>query len=104
EMEGHGFPSKVYTIMACAKPLLVCSGENTPIYRFLHPLGCSYLISENNLIEKVKQIKTVLKSVEKGALKQKGESGLNEILAKYSNHSVTRQYVELGNKLIQKDE
>ena len=24
--EGHGFPSKVYTIMACAKPIMVCSG------------------------------------------------------------------------------
>ena len=27
EQEGMGFPSKVYTIMACGRPLLVCSGE-----------------------------------------------------------------------------
>lgn len=100
EMEGHGFPSKVYTIMACAKPLLVCSGMNSPIYKFLKPLGCAYLISENNLDEKVTQIKDVLRSIEIEHLKQMGEVGLSEILAKYSNHSVTKQYVELGNKLI----
>ena len=99
-MEGHGFPSKVYTIMACAKPLLVCSGMNSPIYKFLKPLECAYLISENNLDEKVIQIKDVLRSIEIEHLKQMGEVGLSEILAKYSNHSVTRQYVELGNKLI----
>ena len=28
EMEMQGFPSKVYTIMACGRPLLVCSGKN----------------------------------------------------------------------------
>ena len=100
EMEGHGFPSKVYTIMACAKPLLVCSGMNSPIYKFLKPLGCAYLISENNLDEKVTQIKDVLRSIEIEHLKQTGEVGLSEILAKYSNHSVTTQYVELSDKLI----
>jgi glycosyltransferase involved in cell wall biosynthesis len=49
EMEQEGFPSKVYTIMACAKPLLVVSGKDTPIYNFLNPLSCSYLITESNV-------------------------------------------------------
>ena len=35
EMEQEGFPSKVYTIMACAKPLIVVTGVNTPLFKFL---------------------------------------------------------------------
>ena len=100
DMEGHGFPSKVYTIMACAKSLIVCSGENTPIYRFLDKLDCSYLISEKNMEEKVQKIVTVLKTITKEDLGLKGKSGLQEIIARYSNHAVTRQYVDLANKLV----
>jgi colanic acid biosynthesis glycosyl transferase WcaI len=100
EMEGHGFPSKVYTIMACSKPLLVCSGKNTPVYKFLEPLGCAYLISENHVSDKVEQIKKVLRSLKESDLKSKGKIGLGEIAAKYSNHSVTSQYVELIGNLI----
>ncbi|ULT28246.1 glycosyltransferase family 4 protein [Sphingobacterium sp. E70] len=48
EMEGHGFPSKVYTIMACAKPLIVCSGEGTPIVNFLKDYNCAKIITEGN--------------------------------------------------------
>ena len=39
ESEGMGFPSKVYTIMACGRPLLVCSGENTPILCYVEHSG-----------------------------------------------------------------
>ena len=100
EMEGHGFPSKVYTIMACAKPLIVCSGENTPIYRFLDKLACSYLIAEKNLECKVDKIVALLKSITKENLGLKGQSGFQEIVGRYSNHAVTQQYVDLANKLV----
>lgn len=52
EMEGHGFPSKVYTIMACGKPMLICSGDNTPIVNFLKDLNCAEIISTADLSEK----------------------------------------------------
>jgi spore maturation protein CgeB len=47
EMEQGGFPSKVYTIMACEKPLIVITGEDTPLFNFLENLNCSILISKN---------------------------------------------------------
>lgn len=34
EMEQEGFPSKVYTIMACAKPMIILTGENTLFLTF----------------------------------------------------------------------
>ncbi|WP_448105379.1 glycosyltransferase family 4 protein [Pedobacter panaciterrae] len=100
EMEGHGFPSKVYTIMACAKPLLVCSGESTPIYRLLKDLQCAYLISERDIEKKVTAIINVLDSIDKVELKKMGELGLDEVTLRYSNDVVTSQYVELINKII----
>jgi hypothetical protein len=100
EMEGHGFPSKVYTIMACAKPILVCSGENTPIYKFLHHLGCAYLISEKDNTRKLKSVVELLKSLNRESLKLKGKLGLEEILTKYTNHAVTQKYVELADSLL----
>ena len=100
EMEDHGFPSKVYTIMACAKPLIVCSGEKTPIFRFLDELGCAYLISETDTLLKEKKIVGILRSVNKEDLKLKGKSGLDVITRNYSNQAVTQQYVDLANKLL----
>ena len=43
DMDMQGFPSKVYTIMACAKPLLVSSGKATPIIGFLQKCDCAQL-------------------------------------------------------------
>ena len=40
-MENEGFPSKVYSIMASGRPLVVVSSEQTPIINFLkgNPYG-----------------------------------------------------------------
>lgn len=100
EMEGNGFPSKVYTIMACAKPLLVCSGKDTPIYRFLNDKNCAYLIPERELLSKVERIVSLLRNTNKNTLKEMGASGLNEINTNYSKHEVTIQYVSLVESLL----
>lgn len=100
EMEGHGFPSKVYTIMACAKPLIVCSGKNTPIYRFLKNVDCAYLISETDKNRKVTQIVDILKNITEEQLKVKGDAGIYEIERFYSKPIVTTKYVELADELI----
>lgn len=55
DMEMQGFPSKVYTIMACGRPLLVCSGNDTPIVKFLQEHNCAKLITEKNMDDKVEK-------------------------------------------------
>ena len=50
-MDQDGFPSKVYSIMATSKPLIVVTKENSPIYNFLNKLDCSILICKNKNIE-----------------------------------------------------
>ena len=95
EMDGDGFPSKVYTIMACERPLLVLSGENTPIVNFLKDKGCAKLITE-----KVNGMVEWLRTVTKEDLSQLGNKGLAEIQAKYTKEKVTDMYVDLVDSII----
>lgn len=98
--DGDGFPSKVYTIMACERPLLISSSENTPIINFLNGKGCAKLITENDLDKKVDEMVAWLKTVTKGDLKQMGRNGLAEIQAKYTKEIVAGMYADLVKKLI----
>lgn len=98
--DGDGFPSKVYTIMACERPLLVLSGENTPIINFLEGKGCAKLITESDLDKKVEEMVAWLKAVTKEELKQMGKYGLAEIQAKYTKEIVAGMYADLVKELI----
>ena len=100
EMEGMGFPSKVYTIMACGRPMVVCSGKNTPIVNFLDPVGCAKLVTTYNLEEKTDEMATWLRSVTREQLRKMGAKGENVIKAQYTKEIVTAQYVELCESLL----
>ena len=99
EMDGDGFPSKVYTIMACERPLLVLSGENTPIVNFLKDKGCAKLITEQDFDKKVDEMVSWLKSVSKEDLAVMGKKGLAEITENYTKEKVTDLYVDLVDSL-----
>ena len=100
EMEGHGFPSKVYTIMACAKSLIVCSGEGTPIINFLSKHKCAKLITNQDSNIKTEIIVDYLKSVTKAELEEMGNVGYEAVKTLYSKEVVANQYVSLTNALI----
>ena len=98
--DGDGFPSKVYTIMACERPMLILSGENTPIVNFLEGKGCAKLITEKDFDKKVELMVEWLRSVTKEELVQMGKNGLAEIQAKYTKEKVTDMYCDLVKDLI----
>ena len=100
QADGDGFPSKVYTIIACERPLLVLSSENTPIINFLKDKGCAKLITEQDFDKKVDEMVTWLRGVTKEDLKQMGKNGLAEIQAKYTKEKVTDLYVDLVDSLV----
>lgn len=100
EMDMQGFPSKVYTVMACGRPLLVCSGEGTPIVNFLSGIGCAKLITDRALSAKVPQMAGWLSSVTREELRAMGEKGLEEIRNHYTKEIVTGQYIELIDSLL----
>lgn len=97
--DGNGFPSKVYTIMACERPMLILSGENTPIVNFLKGKGCAKLITNKNFDEKVEEMVDWLAHTDREMLREMGRKGLAEIQAKYTKEIVTRMYGELVGSL-----
>lgn len=99
KVAAQGFPSKVYTIMACAKPLLVCSPLDTPICRFLEPCHCAKLIKEVNPQEKATQISVWLQSVDRAQLQQMGQEGVSAIRENFSKEVITQKYIDLVNSL-----
>ena len=100
EMDGDGFPSKVYTIMACERPMLILSGKNTPIVKFLEGKGCAKIITEQAFDKKVDEVVDWLKSVTKARLKEMGKKGLSEIQSNYTKEIVTGKYADLVKSLI----
>lgn len=100
EMDMQGFPSKVYTIMACARPLLVCSGADSPIVKFLRGHDCAKLITDKDFDKKIDEMYNWLMLISKDKLMQLGNNGLNVIESFYSKEVVTKQYVELVNSLV----
>lgn len=100
ESEGMGFPSKVYTIMSCARPLLVCSGENTPIVNFLKPIGCAKLVTDHDLERKTDEMADWLSGMTREKLREMGRMGKEVIMKSYTKEKVTAQYVELVDSLL----
>ena len=100
EMEMMGFPSKVYTIMACERPLLICSGDKTPIVNFTKEYNCAKLITEKDFDKKVDEMAQWLASVSREELRQMGRNGYDVIQRYYTKEKVTKQYVDLVNKII----
>ena len=97
EMEQEGFPSKVYTIMACSKPMIVITGENTPLFNFLKPLNCSILISNNRYEEFVDSITKLANS--KSKQEELAQNGYDIIQRYYTKEKVVAQYLNLFENL-----
>jgi glycosyltransferase involved in cell wall biosynthesis len=97
EMEQEGFPSKVYTIMACSKPMIVITGENTPLYNFLKPLNCSILISNNRNEEFVNSITELVNNESKK--QELAQNGFDTIQKYYTKEKVVDQYLKLFENL-----
>ena len=97
EMEQEGFPSKVYTIMACSKPMIVITGENTPLYNFLKPLNCSILISNNRNEEFVDSITKLANS--KSKQEELAQNSYDIIQQYYTKEKIVAKYLNLFENL-----
>lgn len=97
QMEQEGFPSKVYTIMACAKPLVVVTGQKTPLFNFLQDKNCAELVTENRNINFSNAIRKLAKNKE--LRDELGNNGYQVIRANYSKKVVVSKYSNLLNSL-----
>ncbi len=93
QMEQEGFPSKVYTIMACAKPIIVVTGESTPLYNFLKDKNCAELITNNRNVNFTDAIRKL--AFHKELRVSLGINGYEEIIKNYSKKIIVSKYANL---------
>ena len=97
KVEKYGFPSKVYSIMASSRPILVVSSEDTPIVSFLRDINAALLVTDHTISKFKKELLRLHNSMD---LRNKlGANGRQEIERKYSKQPVIDQYIRLFNKL-----
>ena len=97
QIEQEGFPSKVYTIMACAKPLVVVTGVNTPLFVFLNGKNCAELVTTDRNINFTEAVRRLAN--DKEMREELGINGYNEIINNYSKKVVISNYTNLLNSL-----
>jgi colanic acid biosynthesis glycosyl transferase WcaI len=96
-VEMYGFPSKVYSIMASGKPMIVVSSENTPIVSFLKDIDAAKLIT-NHSVSVFKS--ELLKLHKSNNLRNKlGNNGRAEIEKNYTKEIVIEQYSRLFERI-----
>ena len=97
-MENEGFPSKVYSIMASGRPMVIVSSENTPITSFLNETDTSLLVTDHSL-SGFKN--AVLKLANDKELRiEMGKNGRKIIEEKFTKVHIIDQYIELTKNLI----
>jgi glycosyltransferase involved in cell wall biosynthesis len=99
-MENEGFPSKVYSIMASGKPMIVVSSNQTPIVSFLQETNAALLVTDHSL-SGFKN--AVLKLAADKCLRDTlGINGRQIIEQKFTKHHVINQYVDLIESIVKK--
>lgn len=99
-MENEGFPSKVYSIMASGRPMVVVSSKNTPIISLLNETNTSLLVTDHSL-SGFKN--AVLKLAgDKDLQISLGANGRKVIEESYTKEKVINQYTDLFEKIVSK--
>lgn len=99
-MENEGFPSKVYSIMASGRPMVVVSSKNTPIISLLNETNASLLVTDHSL-SGFKN--AVLKLAgDKDLQISLGANGRKVIEESYTKEKVINQYTDLFEKIVSK--
>ena len=98
---GQGFPSKVYSILACGKPIIVASTIDSPLISFLNKLNVGFQITSESKIQKISELKNAfIKYIDDASLvKAHSDNARKSIIINYSKDVVVQQYVKLLQEL-----
>jgi len=97
-MENEGFPSKVYTIMASGKPMIVVSSNQTPIVSFLQETNAALLVTDHSLSGFKNAVLKL--AADKGLRYKLGANGRKIIEEQYTKEHVITRYVALIESLL----
>lgn len=92
-----GFPSKIYTIMACAKPVIASAEEDSELAWIVKAAGCGAVVPAEDPQAYADAVLTAFR--ERESLPEKGGSGRRFVESRYSKEAIARKYDELIRQL-----
>jgi colanic acid biosynthesis glycosyl transferase WcaI len=96
-----GFPSKVYTIMACAKPVLATAEDGSEMAWIINAAGCGRVVTPDQPMIFTEAVRSAFNDRDK--LPQEGEQGRRFVERGYSKEAIAQRYNALINELVQSD-
>jgi colanic acid biosynthesis glycosyl transferase WcaI len=93
-------PSKVYRIMACARPVLAVTDQNSDLARLVSESSCGASVSPGSVEALAEVIMRAYQNQQEW--KKKGISGREHVVCHYARETVTNQYNELIANLVSK--
>lgn len=92
------FPSKVYTHLACAKPVVVSADEGSELKRIVEECGCGSVVAPNDAVALTRAIYASFQSRE--LLPGQGARGRAYVEKAYSKEAVASRYSALLESLV----
>ncbi|MBN1654412.1 MAG: glycosyltransferase family 4 protein [Deltaproteobacteria bacterium] len=92
------FPSKIYTIMACAKPAIVSADEDSELSHIIHESRCGRVVPPDDPRAYTDAVLSAYEQRE--ALPAEGENGRAYVDRRYSKEAIAEQYDELVRRAV----
>lgn len=86
-------PSKVYRIMACARPVLVAAESDADLAALVRLAQCGIVVPPGSPEALAQAVRDAARTPERGA--RMGQAGRTHVLAHYSRRAITAQYEAL---------
>lgn len=95
---GEAVPSKVYRIMACARPILAIAEDNSDLAKLVVEADCGFVLEPGSAIVLANAIREACRNL--ALCKQKGMNGYEHVLENYARNTITRRYNNLIEELL----
>lgn len=96
-IKGDGFPSKIFSIMACARTAIVTADDGSDLKRVLQESGCGHVVQVGN---NKTFLETIIKVYEeREALEKEGERAREYVVQNYSKQAIAIKYEKMIKEL-----
>ncbi len=91
------FPSKIYTIMAAARPVIASADPDSELEDVVRTAGCGWAVEPDNPTALAEAIASA--AADRAAARARGQSGYRYVIETHSRPAVTAQYARLFHSL-----
>jgi colanic acid biosynthesis glycosyl transferase WcaI len=97
-VQGDGFPSKIFSIMACGRTAIITADEGSDLIRVVQESGCGRVVPVGDADAFVRAIRESF--TERDELITEGLNGRDYVVRNYSKESISKHYDQLIHGLV----